>query len=181
MQTQMFNIEVKNNKVNAYRNITSGIVVFNIFFFIFLAFRSNEQKSTLPFLIVISLYAAYRYFISGKTRKGFFFDEWVFFLLMIIWQHNYVMGAVNLLFFLLYTAAVQKIRYSFTGSHIELLYFPWKKYKWDELSNVILKDNLLTMDFKNNKLMQAEIVNGDVDENEFNEFANRQLHSNRGQ
>jgi hypothetical protein len=34
---------------------------------------------------------------------------------------------------------------------------------------------MLTMDFKNNKLMQAEIVNADINELQFNAFAKRQL------
>ena len=37
--------------------------------------------------------------------------------------------------------------------------FPGKKYQWDQFSNVVLKDNILTLDFKNNKLLQAEIEN----------------------
>lgn len=47
-----------------------------------------------------------------------------------------------------------------------------KKYKWTELSNVILKDNLFTLDFKNNKILQREIepYRSDVDEKAFNAF-----------
>ncbi len=80
-----------------------------------------------------------------------------------------------MLLFLLYTITLQKFRYNFDSSIIEQKNFPWKKYKWNELKNVILKDDMLTMDFKNNKLMQAEIVNADIDESEFNAFAKKQL------
>jgi len=47
-----------------------------------------------------------------------------------------------------------------------------KRYKWNELSNVVLKDNLLTLDFKNNKILQKEIEPhlSNVDEESFNEF-----------
>ena len=31
------------------------------------------------------------------------------------------------------------------------------RYRWEEFSNIILKDNLLTIDFKNNKLIQVTI------------------------
>lgn len=34
-----------------------------------------------------------------------------------------------------------------------------KHYPWSELQNVLIKDNLLTIDFKNNKLFQKEILN----------------------
>jgi hypothetical protein len=50
--------------------------------------------------------------------------------------------------------------------------FPRKHYQWNELSNVVLKDGLLTLDFKNNKLLQKEIDSQTTPqlEKEFNEF-----------
>jgi len=48
--------------------------------------------------------------------------------------------------------------------------------EWSELTNVIKRDDLLTLDFKNNRLMQVQIVNADdVPENEFNQFCRQQL------
>jgi hypothetical protein len=48
--------------------------------------------------------------------------------------------------------------------------------EWNELTNVIKKYDLLTIDFKNNKLLQVEIVNADhVNEEEFNHFCRQQL------
>jgi len=46
---------------------------------------------------------------------------------------------------------------------------------WAEFSNIVLKDNLLTLDFKNNKLIQVSMVEDQtpVDEHEFNEFCKR--------
>ena len=47
-------------------------------------------------------------------------------------------------------------------------------YGWNEFSNIILKDGLLTLDFKNNKLIQVAIDEEKtaVDVNEFNGFCN---------
>jgi len=51
--------------------------------------------------------------------------------------------------------------------------------EWSELTNVIKRDDLLTLDFKNNRLMQVQIVNADdVPENEFNQFCRQQLSKN---
>jgi hypothetical protein len=55
--------------------------------------------------------------------------------------------------------------------------FPKKTYRWNDLKNVVIKDNLLTVDFQNNKLVQKEIedeVSSHV-EVEFNEFCKTQL------
>jgi len=48
--------------------------------------------------------------------------------------------------------------------------------EWTQLTNLVKKDDLLTLDFKNNRLMQVEILNADeVPENEFNQFCLQQL------
>jgi len=48
--------------------------------------------------------------------------------------------------------------------------------EWDELSNLIKKHDLLTLDFKNNRLLQIEVINADhIDEDEFNQFCTKQL------
>jgi hypothetical protein len=50
--------------------------------------------------------------------------------------------------------------------------FGSRLHSWGEFNNIILKDNLLTLDFRNNKLLQLNIVesNISVDENSFNTF-----------
>ena len=48
--------------------------------------------------------------------------------------------------------------------------------EWTQLANVIKKHDLLTLDFKNNKLLQVQVINADhVDEDEFNQFCQQQL------
>ena len=48
--------------------------------------------------------------------------------------------------------------------------------KWNELTNIIKKYDLLTIDFKNNKLLQVQVINTDlIDEGEFNQFCQQQL------
>ena len=50
-----------------------------------------------------------------------------------------------------------------------------KRYEWNAFSNVVLKDGLLTLDFKNNKMLQREIIRHDINESEFNGFCREQL------
>jgi len=55
-----------------------------------------------------------------------------------------------------------------------------KKYRWSDLNNVILKDGLLTIDFKNNKLFQKEALDEeemDAAEAEFNAYCQQRLSS----
>lgn len=52
-----------------------------------------------------------------------------------------------------------------------------KRYQWSALNNVVLKDGLLTVDFKNNRLFQREIDEGEQEasEEEFNLWCREQL------
>lgn len=55
--------------------------------------------------------------------------------------------------------------------------FPIKNYIWSELNNVVIKDNLLTIDFKNNRIFQKEIqdtVSKEI-EAEFNTFCKENI------
>jgi hypothetical protein len=66
---------------------------------------------------------------------------------------------------------------AFDENEIVFNSFPKKRYDWAALKNVVLKDGLLTLDFKNDKLIQKEL---DADTNkgteeEFNLFAKVQL------
>lgn len=48
--------------------------------------------------------------------------------------------------------------------------------EWNELANVIKRYDLLTIDFKNNKLFQVQVIPFDpVNDNEFNQFCQQQL------
>jgi hypothetical protein len=54
-----------------------------------------------------------------------------------------------------------------------------RKYKWSDFNNIVLKDDLLTLDFKTNRLLQRETIDedGDADEDEFNDYCSRHLAS----
>jgi hypothetical protein len=172
---QKFELELKNEKIKAYRTITLLIVILNILVFTFLLFDPTKRTSALASLIFIFLYSLYRFYIGRKKQHAFYLDEWIFFLLMILWTDAVLVSIINMVLFLLYTISLQKSIYEFDSSFIKRRNFPWKKYQWQQLNNVILKDNLLTIDFKSNKLLQAEITNDDINEKQFNNFAKEQL------
>jgi hypothetical protein len=51
--------------------------------------------------------------------------------------------------------------------------------EWNELSNAIKKYDVLTFDFKNNKLLQVQVINEEsINEDEFNLFCRYQLTAN---
>ncbi|MBS1563269.1 MAG: hypothetical protein JST39_02720 [Bacteroidetes bacterium] len=52
-----------------------------------------------------------------------------------------------------------------------------RTWRWTDFNNVILKDDLLTLDFKNNRLFQRETIDeeGDAEEDEFNIYCRERL------
>jgi hypothetical protein len=69
---------------------------------------------------------------------------------------------------------------SFSDEEIQMTrVFKTVAFPWSAMQNVVLKDNLLTIDFKTNKIIQVEIIEGGrtVDEAEFNRFCNERLSS----
>jgi hypothetical protein len=52
-----------------------------------------------------------------------------------------------------------------------------RKYSWSDFNNVVLKDNVLTLDFKTDKIFQKEAIDeeGEADEDEFNDFCKQHL------
>jgi hypothetical protein len=66
---------------------------------------------------------------------------------------------------------------AFDKEEVVMNSFPPKKISWNTLNNVVIKDGILTLDFKNNKLFQKEISD-DVSketEAEFNNYCEEQL------
>lgn len=64
---------------------------------------------------------------------------------------------------------------AFDAEEIVFNSFPKKRHLWSELSNAILKDGILTLDFKNNRIFQKEVnaaVSEDI-EKEFTQFAQK--------
>jgi len=86
-------------------------------------------------------------------------------------------GILGLFLTLFYVIAQRELRIVVEEKHILYPSFPKKRIKWNELNNLVLKDGLLTVDFKNNRLIHQypELKMTHFNEKEFNEFCRQQL------
>ena len=76
----------------------------------------------------------------------------------------------------MFRLALQKLQFIFNIDVVKKENFPKKEFGLNTFSNVMLKDNMLTLDFKNNKILQAEIESAlNINEEEFNSFACTQI------
>jgi hypothetical protein len=69
-------------------------------------------------------------------------------------------------------------QWAFSKENVVHLLFPRKTYEWVEIDNVIIRDNLFTLDLMNNKIIQKEldVAVDKATEEEFNEWCKAQLH-----
>lgn len=118
-----------------------------------------------------------------QIKKKSFLNQYslllVFVLLAIGWfQLNFLlMGIASVLICATAFFALSEKRILFTPQHVKPNILFGQRIEWSALSNVILKDNVLTIDYKNNKLLQQEIDDSVslINEQEFNDFCRLQL------
>jgi hypothetical protein len=175
---------VKNEKTKNYKAISQLLVFFNLLGFIFLLMNSDEvigRKIWLLFSIVAT--AVYTFFavlerIFKKTTPDFWHRS-IFIYCAAAWLYEgYWWLSILLIVFILFDYLAQrKLVVTITDKKIILPTLPRKEVEWNELNNLVLKDDLLTVDFKNNKIFQQLIFNSDeeIDENKFNDFCKSRL------
>jgi hypothetical protein len=173
---QQFEVTIKNEKIKYYKFIALLLVLLNLVVFIFLLFAGVHFYEAAAALLLLGLYLIYLLYLAKKTRSNFFIREITFFILAGIWValQNYLVAFGCIAVAILYHLSLQKLQFVFNSDFIKKMNFPQKTYSWEMLSNVMLRDNILTIDSKNNTLIQLEIESN-IDETQFNQFANGQL------
>lgn len=150
----------------------------NFSIFIFLLFYDVYRPVALSALCALAMYVLLRWYVSKRQNPRTFFDEFVFFIPAMCWfgLHSYLLMVALVLMGFLYRFSLQPIRLVFGSGGVVKTNFPKKEYSWDLIANVILRDHILTIDFKNNRLIQAEIEQQPViNEKVFNEFVQSKI------
>lgn len=142
----------RNVKLSVYILLGIYAVIYSVYYF----FRKHKKALDNFSFIMTLLYAGFWMKHAGLTAMFIFLSVYVF--VMIVRNKK------------------DRVRFSEDGVHLKRI-FKTKTWAWQELDNVILKDGLLTIDIKPNKLLQAEIADGNEDEDEgkFNRFCKEQL------
>jgi len=175
---KQFELILKNEKEVSYNRISILLLVINLAGLLFITYL-KDLKSWVPFFMAtIAIFSAFIAFYSRyKSERSPLTGA--FFVLSLAWilADYWVVGVLNFLFMILHIAALQKPIVSVSENQVIYPSFPRKKIDWQELSNLIIKDGLLTIDFKNNKIIQQQIadISSSIDEKEFNDFCRQQL------
>ena len=181
MLMRQFKITLKNDKIKFYKFIALLLVLLNLVVFIFLLIADVHFYEAAAALLVSVMYLMYLLYAAKKYKSIFFINEITFFLLAGSWVtlQNYLIAFSCVLSGILYHLSLQKLQFVFNDNFVKKMNFPQKAYSWDKLDNVMLRDNILTIDLKNNKLIQLEIESN-INEIQFNEFAQQHLFNNSG-
>ena len=175
---KQFELILKNEKETSYKRISIFLLILNLAGLLFITFL-KDFKSWVPFIMAaIAVFSAFiAFYFRNKNERSPLAGA--FFVLSLAWilADYWVVGVLNAFFMILHIAALQKPIVSINESQVIYPSFPKKKIDWQELSNLMIKDGLLTIDFKNNKIIQQQVadVSSTIDEKEFNDFCRQQL------
>ena len=175
---KQYDLVLKNEKERSYRRISLFIFIINFFSILYLTYERNFTKWGPLILSILAAFAVFvSFYFKNKNERMMFTGA--FFLFILAWQTAgfWIPEILNFLFAILNLYASQTPIVSINETDIIYPSLPKKKFSWQELTNLILKDGLLTIDLKNNRIIQQKIAetSSTVDEKEFNEFCRQQL------
>ena len=164
-------------QVNRISLVLCGL---SVLAFIFEQFQSRQFNFFLAFAVIVMLAGIVFQVLALKKSKNIFFRNWLF-LAGIFWLGMPYLKWLSIFFFILGILEYQAkypLEIGFSKDSIVINSLFRQKYLWSDFNNIILKDDLLTLDFKNNKLLQKETLEDDepdADEDEFNTYCQLRL------
>ena len=177
-----FEITLKNEKLKQYDRIALFIIIINLALFIYMAFSTEIISVRIAVIISIVLIVAslsIDYFLTSIKNNNYPYKLGAEYIIALTWLQMEYWWLAILCFLLgtLYLIAKRPLLVSILKERVSYPSFPKKKIAWPELNNIMLKDGLLTIDFKNNKFIQQPVdeTKTAVNEKEFNDFCKEQL------
>ncbi|MBC7872650.1 MAG: hypothetical protein H7Y01_01565 [Ferruginibacter sp.] len=179
---QKFEITLKNEKIKLYNQVSWIILFIHLIVLLYLGlFLTNKflARGYLVTLLVTGFVFLFKYFLH-KTKRKMKINVDTFFALLVIGfiaNQQYLLSLIPAVFFILSPVSVRKFIAIFSEENISYPSFPVRTIGWKELNNALLKDGILTIDFRNNKLIQQPIDETltAVNEQEFNDFCRERI------
>jgi hypothetical protein len=179
MPAPNFVIALKNEKLKTYTIISWLIIALNAVALMYTGITKKSIIDNLPYFsaaLLICIFAL-RWMIKRETIE----NEMIslsFSVAIITWIviQLYLIAAAVLLLFIFQEISRRTLLVLVFEDSISYPSFPKRIIEWKELNNVVLKDGLLTIDLKNNRVFQNETLSV-VYEPEFNEFCQSRIQS----
>jgi hypothetical protein len=179
-------IIVLKNESSRYVNISGFLLTTGsaVLFAREMVFRNMIVLPYLAGIIFIAGLLIWNAFLYYRTDKEIYYSKALLIAGLVWTKMPYFEWLVIVFAFLalLEYQAKRSPEIGFADDHIMINRLFKKKISWEEIENVVLRDGWLTIDFKNNKVLQNEIDGGEneASEEEFNEWLTQRQSDNAG-
>jgi hypothetical protein len=178
-----FTFTLKDNNQKAFNSFFWFLLFLHVTAASVVVLNSADTSQKVIAVIVIAVYCIVTavFFLLKTKFKLSVYQSLVFGLMIVFWLTQAAwLPAIICIAAIVFAYKILKTKSTavFSTQNITLTKSLFKKvYNWAVIENVVLKDNLLSVDFKNNQLIQVEIANesAPVDEKNFNQFCKLQL------
>ncbi len=177
-------ITLKRHNYKALNIISQLLLLIYLIAFVRLALEIGFGKLLLKFSILPALVIGVWVYIIVRSRQKDFMPYYRLPLLLAAFGWLY-MGQMGLLLLITYGIMGLSERFikfpdeiGFNKDKVVRNSLPHKKYEWVDIENAMIRDNLFTLDLRNNKVIQKKLdepVSKEL-ELEFNQFCKEQLH-----
>jgi len=182
-----YSFTLKDNNQKAYKQFTWFLFFLHIIAAAVVALKATDNMQKVSIYILLGFYLliflGYNFYRTHTKAL-----ETFSFIMALLYANFWLkhVGAIAVIIFTIVYLLVTVVKgkrttVTFGEDGIQLTrVFKTVLFPWAAMSNVVLKDNILTIDFKTNKIIQVEIVETAiaVDEYEFNGFCAGQLNIN---
>jgi len=181
MKGPAYSIVIANERYKTTKWIKFFFILLNAFAIIYVSLATDQPKrmifAILAIIVVIGSLLSRKYIISKFIATS---SSVAYIWLCLGWMNleMYWMLVAVIIFGIINSMLKERYEIKFFDHRITINTFPVKEIKWFELNNAMQKDGLLTIDFRNDKLIQSPIINmeSDVDDEEkFNNYCQQQL------
>ena len=182
-----YSFTLKDNNQKAYKQFTWFLFFLHVIAAAVFVLNTADHKVKISIYVLLGFYLVLSilYYFNRTHKKALETFSLVMALLYANFWFQHVGIMATIIFGIVYiVVAVVKGKSTsvvFSEEGIQLTrVFKTVAFPWPALVNVVLKDDILTIDFKTNKIIQVEIVETSmtVDEFEFNRFCTAQLNMN---
>lgn len=177
-----FVVTLKHPDYRIYNVITILMCVMTIAAEVFILMHSGVfYFFWLHVLLMIVIVVNMTIGLSSNKKENISTFKWALYAAAFLWLFYPLHTPVIGIFFIIAALLERQIKFpqevGFSREGVTFNTFPFRNYSWQQVKNAMLRDNLLTLDFINNKIIQKE-TEADVSpeaEREFNEFCKQQL------
>jgi hypothetical protein len=154
-----FAITIPNDRIKTYKVVTFIILSLNFLGFGYVILQTAATTAVLAFVGLILNAVPWLYYLLNKKHIKSPIIEITLIASALLWMYfgNFWMGILLLFFSVMSFYTNKKTIILFNEKGIIYPSFPIRKYLWRDVVQVLWKDDILTIDLKDNKLLQFNI------------------------